>query len=351
MNMSKASRGMTLFIRADGNHTIGTGHLMRCLAIADAFTDWGGDSVFLAAEEDSRELIEARGYEYLCLNSRWNHLEEELTVLHTIIEERRPQHLLVDSYSVTEAYLQSLYEKTNLIYLDDLNLFHYPCHALINYSPYFHKFEYEKNYSGVKLLLGAAYVPLQKPYSASGKKYIKEVPERVLVLSGGTDRYHFTMGMAELIAKSAIRDNRVYTFVCGKYNRDLELLQKLQEEYKNIICVPGTDRMWDYMKEADLAVSAGGTTLYELCALGVPTICYLLADNQIENVKAFTGSGLMAAAGDIRVNRQQVLQHTMENLTALSRNQAQRQNMSESMQHLIDGKGAQRIVQQIVGAE
>ena len=54
------------------------------------------------------------------------------------------------------------------------------------------------------------------------------------------------------------------------------------------------------MQEADLAISAGGTTLYELCAVGTPTICYSMADNQLDNVRQFEKDGLMYYAGDAR---------------------------------------------------
>ncbi|MEG1291306.1 MAG: UDP-2,4-diacetamido-2,4,6-trideoxy-beta-L-altropyranose hydrolase [Lachnospiraceae bacterium] len=351
MNTLKPIPKKTLYIRADGNQTIGLGHLMRGLSIADALTELGGSTVFLVADADSEGTILKRGYEVISLHSNWKNLEEELEQLISIISKRQIENLLIDSYYVTKLYLQRLYQHTKVTYLDDLNLFIYPCHTLINYSSYYKKFHYNTNYPQTKLLLGTAYVPLQKAYSKMGKKEINKQVKQVLVLTGGTDEYHFALGMAQQIVKVSEQENRRYVFICGKYNRDLKQLQQLQKECKNIICISNTDNMWNYMKKADVAVSAGGTTLYELCTVGTPTISYLLADNQYENVKSFAAQGLMYDAGDIRKDKNQVIQQILSQIDKLEQKPKERMEIAERMQCLVDGQGARRIAQEITGVE
>ena len=95
------------------------------------------------------------------------------------------------------------------------------------------------------------------------------------------------------------------------------------------------------MREADLAVSAGGTTLYELCAVGTPAISYAIADNQLENVKKFEEDRLIAYAGDIR--KDHVIDHIIDYLKIYDLNWQIRQERSLKVQKLVDGKGALRI--------
>ena len=97
------------------------------------------------------------------------------------------------------------------------------------------------------------------------------------------------------------------------------------------------------MQECDLAISAAGTTLYELCATGIPTITYTLADNQLIAADQFAKQGIMINAGDCRHDKDFIshLEYLME---SISLNLQKRANMAEKMQQLVDGLGVERIV-------
>ena len=100
--------------------------------------------------------------------------------------------------------------------------------------------------------------------------------------------------------------------------------------------------MW---KQADIAISASGSTLFELCAVGTPTICYTLADNQIKGGERFGKDGIMLYAGDIRDGG--TFDTITQNLTNLSDDFDGRERISHKMQKVVDGRGATRIVQGI----
>ena len=88
--------------------------------------------------------------------------------------------------------------------------------------------------------------------------------------------------------------------VCGRY---YEGFLELVKEYRNdgrIHLYQSHSRLSELMLEADIAISAGGTTLFELCAAGVPTITYTIADNQTQGAEWFNENAMMGYAGDAR---------------------------------------------------
>ena len=94
------------------------------------------------------------------------------------------------------------------------------------------------------------------------------------------------------------------------------------------------------MEKADLAISAGGTTLYELSAKGTPAISYAFADNQLRNAEQFAADGLIPYAGDVRVDD---VYGNIYLLYQKCKNPGIRKQYSEKMQKVIDGRGAARI--------
>jgi spore coat polysaccharide biosynthesis predicted glycosyltransferase SpsG len=97
------------------------------------------------------------------------------------------------------------------------------------------------------------------------------------------------------------------------------------------------------MDNADFLVSAGGTTLYELCAVGTPAVSYSIADNQLDNVKMFHENGIIDYAGDVRYD--DVVKNILKYLELYCDNEVLRRDRSKKMQKLIDGKGAGRIAE------
>ena len=91
-----------------------------------------------------------------------------------------------------------------------------------------------------------------------------------------------------------------------------------------------------------LHVSAAGSTLYELCACGVPTITYVLADNQIPAAVVFGDKGIMIDAGDVRKNPD-FIRDLFDRIMDLAENKEKRIAMSQAMRTIVDGRGANRL--------
>lgn len=329
-----------IYIRVDMNMQIATGHVMRCLSIADALCCLGENVIFILADEQAVSLLKQRGYDAFVLHTNWKNMESELPVLKQFIKEKQINKILIDSYQVTENYLKELSKFVKTVYMDDLNEFNYPVDAVICYANYWRKFNYKMKETGKHYYLGTRYVPLRQAFWSCEKKVISEKVEKLLVLTGGSDPYN----VSELILNHIDMQKYQYiNVICGRYNTNYSRLVKRYKEHSKIRLHRAVNNMEDYIRNTDIAISAGGTTLYELCACGIPTISYSFADNQLNNVKQFEEDGLIDYAGDARVDN--IAVNIMWLLEKYRLDFALRKSRSERMQEMVDGKGAMRLAE------
>lgn len=339
-----------LYIRVDMNQTIATGHVMRCLAIADALSRLGETVTFVVADENPVELLTKRGYQTIVLHTDWRDMEGELPALLAVLRQRRTTKMLIDSYQVTERYLRKLKEEISVCYMDDLNAFAYPVDMLICYANYSDGFGYPERLTGTELCLGVQYVPLRTAFQDCPAKQIPERAKRLLLLSGGTDPFHILRGMMEALMLSYEelfgRFDGEIDVICGAWNQDYNWLVEHYKEQSHVRIHRQVADMERYMQQADIAVSAGGFTLYELCACGTPAISYAFADNQLENVRRFDADGLIPYAGDWR--KDDVIGNVLSLLRHLIEDAELRGKCSGQMRRQVDGRGAMRIAEKLL---
>lgn len=335
---------MMILFRADGNPDIGTGHIMRCLSLADALQEQGWEITFITAEPYFQRLIQTRGYPCTVLGTAYDRMEEELSIFLPIIERERPELVILDSYFVTSQYMEAIRNISRLLYIDDLNAFDYPADAVVNYNIYGPELPYPQNKT---YFLGPQYAPLRKEFQGLSQRNTKDRVENVLVSTGGTDQYHVALHCAEYLREHLLRENMIFHFVLGAMNRDIVQLEQIAEDFSFIKLHRQVTDMCSLMLQCDVAISAAGTTLYELCACGVPAVTYILADNQIQGAQMFQKAGLMPCVGDIREDAC-FLEHLFELLNSLADDFAQRQHIAEQMQGAVDGRGAARLAEAIL---
>lgn len=324
-----------LYIRVDINNIIATGHLMRCLAIAEKAKELNIETVFITADNEGTKIIKDKGFKSIVLNTKWDDLDSETNELISVIKKNDIKVLLFDTYKVTYDYLNNIRKYTKTAYIDDLNEMDYPVDILISYCNYFQKFNYGQRYKNTKLLLGTKYTPLRKEFNNTSNKIINEEVKEILVISGGTDNYHV---IEKILEKISLNYN--ITCICGRYNTDFEKLKSQYKKSENIFLYKNVSNIEEYMKKADIVISAGGTTLYELCACGTPTITYSIADNQLDNVKSFNEEKIMLYAGDFRKDN---VANNIVNLLS-EYNFDFRSKVSKLMQLKVDSKGTERII-------
>ncbi len=330
-----------VLIRADANEHIGTGHVMRCLSIARAFADAGHEIRFVTADHRGDVLIKCKGFKTICMDSKWNDMETELPALFSVIASTHPALVLTDSYYVTETYFRKLSGMVRTCYIDDMNVTFLDVDYLINYNIFSLVYDYSQyKKTRTKVLLGPQYAPIRNEFKDMPKHVINNVKD-VLISAGGADPERIT----EMIMKGIcpMHLDILFHFIVGALNPRINEIKELAGKNPNVVLHINEKHMSDLMKKCDLAVSAAGITLYELCAAGIPTITYTLADNQLDAAAQFQAQGIMLSAGDGRNNDEFI--RRLDNLfTRMAFDETLRAELSELMQTLVDGNGTKRIV-------
>lgn len=327
-----------IYIRADGNTEIGTGHIMRCLSITEMVLEMGGSCTFIVADREMVSLLATKEIPYICLGSVWNDLDRETDQMERLIREMNIRSLLVDSYFVTADYLSRLNRLTRVLYMDDLNAFEYPCSALVNYNIYADPQNYV--YCS-KVFMGSQYAPVRKEFRNLPKPRIREKMQDVLITVGGSDAYNVAGQMIKILKQHDQLDDVKFHVVAGRLNRNIEELEELAKQNAGIVIYKNVQQMSELMLACDAAISAGGSTLYELCACGTPTVCFAWADNQLEAIQAFEAQGIMLNAGDIR-RQNGFFEGVIHHLDSLA-DCGIRQGLSNKMRSIVDGRGAERL--------
>lgn len=375
-----------IYIRTDGNSKIATGHLVRCLCIAQALESLEKSVCFLVSDEDSFSLLKDLaasvfyGYTFsfdvkVLKTSCYDNLELELEELadlltssNTLLNSKTTllnaqevfqtknssfvkPIIFIDSYFVTEHYFASLSNFAKVAYMDDLRSFDYKIDLVVNYDviPPSKRQEYELSYTNAGVsLLGAEYTPLRSQFQ-NQEIALHDKIENILITTGGSDPCDFTFTLSKyLLSLELALELHV---VVGRLFKNIEPLEELAKHYPSLHLHSNVSDMASLMKQCDYAVSAAGTTLYELCALGIPTISISMADNQIPMAETFAEVEAVPYAGDIRVQNVEDMDHILSqicnHLTSLSKDMSAHQIQHEKMRQLVDGNGAMKIAEEL----
>lgn len=333
------------YIRADANGTIATGHVMRCMSIADELNKLGEQVTFLTADHCADALIQSRGYNTVCLDSSWDDLEKELETLIPFIMDQKIDKLLVDSYYATNEYLTELAKHVKVIYMDDLGIVDAPVAMLINYNIYGEDLDYSylvKGY-GTTLLLGPNYVPLREEFQHVSSPYRENV-EKVFISTGGTDCFNIAVELLRQLIQWEHFNSIEFHVISGSMNPHLEELRELENANKNIVIHSNVTNMAEIMSQCDIAISACGSTMYELCACGVPILTFSFADNQIKGVEAFAKKGLAVNCGGYKEKKLSLINEIERELVFLVENPKERKNMVKKQKLLVNNNGVKKMV-------
>lgn len=334
-----------ILIRADGNAKIGAGHLMRCLTIAEA-VDNRAQVGFVCADRESAQLVLSRGFDAYVLGTEYGKMEQELTLWAQLFNEPGQKTFvadrvfLVDSYYVTSTYLEGLRAYGQVVLLDDMCKQPWKVDKLINYNAFATKEMYDSLNSPyeTEYYVGGEYIPIRKEFCDTAYR-IKEKAEHILITTGGGD----SENIAGQILNKIWDASCIFHVVTGRFNPHYEELLKWAEAGGNIRVYHDVKDMAGLMSRCDLAVTAGGTTIYELSALGVPFVCFSYAENQ-EKLTEYIGVRQIAGyGGAYHKDALGTLEGIAGQVEEMKRDNKLRKEYSEKERKLVDGGGAKRI--------
>ncbi len=339
-----------VFIRTDANAMIASGHVMRCLSVADALRGRGAGVEFVLSDNGPAGVIRERGYEALILGTDWQRIEEgaELLEARCLEESERPV-VLVDTYAITSSYVNRLARCCRVCYLGskagDLG----SLALLANYSTEVDVRGCEMLYGsrGTRLLLGPSFAPLRAQFADSYEDRTGEV-DRVLVTTGSTDPMRFVPTFLEAALKSeALRDVSFAVVVGGMFD-DVSEIEGIASAHPRVELHRGVSDMAGLMASADAAVSANGTTVYEMAAVGLPAVTFAMVEEQVPSAESLARLGAVAYAGCAGDSASEVARRALTRLEGLVSEPRRAHALALRAHALIDGRGADRIAKEII---
>lgn len=336
-------------IRADGNAEIGAGHLMRCLTVAEELAK--EHVCFVCADEQSALLARERGFRSHVLGTDYREMESELPLWRRLVETvpgagAGGRTILADSYHVTDRYLETLGQLGRVVLMEDFGTRCYPVDCVVNYNAPARLSDYEKLYQGraVRLLIGSRYVPLRRQFRVPvADCRSREEARDILITAGGGD----SGNIAGKILEKIYDTDHVFHLVTGRFNPFFHQLKAAEAKFANVHIYYDVADMAGLMLQCDMAVTAGGTTVYELAALGVPFLCFACAENQEALTEYIGRRGIAGAAGAWHRNPEGTLDRLAALFAEWSGSLEMRVLAGERARAMADGRGAVRIAREL----
>ncbi len=347
-----------IYIRADGNTAIGMGHVMRCLAVAEAVTKLNCPPlVFLAADEGCRELIEDRGFCVFSLETDYREMLGEMPQLERVLD-RRSDLVFVDSYYASDEYYLALGKLARVACFEDLGVPH-PVDLLINYNLYAPQLEQryraslneqnQQNLYPKNVLLGTSYMPLRRAFQKPSGYQLRDRVTQILITTGGSDPYFAAGAITDaLIKDTMILEKGIHLhLVSGPYNQYAQELQSRYGSTAQITIHEKVKNLRSLLLESDIVISAAGSTVYEASSIGVPMVVFYFAENQRQGAEALAACTEITNAGCFAEEGSAVADRIREAVRRCISDSAYRERLCQQETALIDGRGAHRIAEQI----
>ena len=317
---------------------------MRCLALAQAWQDTGGDVVFAMAQ--STESVAQR---IVCEKMEFVHVQEtpgspgDSESIITLARQHSAQWVVVDGYVFGADYQACLHRAglKLLVVDDDGRAERYVAEIVLNQNPQATQRLYPHRGPSTRLLLGPEYVLLRREFAMwrVWKREIHAPARRVLVTLGGSDPDNVTLRVIEGLMAAPEFEAQI---VVGGSNPHLEQLREAMSGSRLGLCLvhnPGD--MAALMAWADVAVAAAGTAGWEMAFMGLPALLIVLAGNQEPVASALVGAGAALSFGPAGTLSAEDIRNKLRGLAS---SHETLEKMSTRGRALIDGRGAERAV-------
>ncbi len=333
--------------RLDVNENVATGHIMRCIAIAKKIQEFGEKCVFLLADGRNIDILEKNKMKYQVLNIPWQDWDAGVDVVKQSVQDYQIELLIVDSYVVTSTFFEKVKAMVPIFYIDDMCNCAFDVSIVLHYSQWKEETTLQELYKGrkVKLLSGMEYMPLRDEFEPS--KLEPKRSKKIMITTGGTDPFHITLDVVKYILQEIKLRDYECVAILGKMNEDKQKLDVLAETTPRLTVLQNISNMGEIMKGSCMAVSAGGTSIYELCACQTPTVCVAFAEDHVAFAEKMQQHEILYYAGDVRENKNNVEKRIIKCLVKLANDEEKRKLFQRNMETIVDGKGAQRIAEYV----
>jgi UDP-2,4-diacetamido-2,4,6-trideoxy-beta-L-altropyranose hydrolase len=340
-----------ILIRADCSPEIGTGHVMRCLALAQAWQDTGGKAIFLMAQSTPSILarLAAENCEVVTVSAVAGS-DEDAAFTNEYASGMNAEWLVVDGYTFGGEYQEQLRSRERkLLCVDDAGKCdRYIADIVLNQNLTARQGLYPNCHPDAQLLLGPSFCLLRREFTLWRKwqREILAIGRKVLVILGGSTPTELGVRVIESLAGARVEGLRAI-FVVGGSSPDTAALENCAARFRERISIRhDVSNMPELMAQADIAISAAGSTCWELCLLGLPSILLDVADNQTPVATKLERRGCALYAGSGSGVRPDHLANLLKNLLA---SHDKRRSMSVRSRELVDGLGAERVVSAMRG--
>lgn len=335
--MKHALSSKQIVFRTDSSVAIGTGHVMRCLTFAVGLAEQGAQVQFLCRAHDGNliDFIESRGFLVHSLSATsgsdrslrskngpahaaWLGCDWQTDAQYCrAILSGSVDWIIVDHYALDHRWESSMRDKCNhIMCIDDLADRSHDCDVLLDQNLGRTANDYRDFVNtDTRLLLGPQYALLRPEFFHWRNISLarRQLPElrHILVTLGGIDRYNVTGRVLKTLAQCRLTTLEQITVVLGSrapWRTEVTALAADMQVTTTVLS--DVQNMAELMTSSDLVIGAGGTTTWERCALGVPTIQLDLAPNQkfiCQQVKLY-GAIILCGVADLECELQNVLQ-------------------------------------------
>ncbi|PAJ72198.1 UDP-2,4-diacetamido-2,4,6-trideoxy-beta-L-altropyranose hydrolase [Pseudoalteromonas sp. NBT06-2] len=322
---------MRIAFRVDASNSIGTGHLMRCIELANTLIDVNIYSVFITSEDAlSKSILETSELKFITLDTLTLDtltLEQDAIQTKRILHSEKIDVLLVDHYQVNLDW-QSHVKAKNLIIIDDLANRPHLCDLLIDTSDQ-QKLELYKKLTkhNCECLIGPKYAIIRDEFLTSQTSNIEY---DIFICFGGSDPDKYTFSSLKTLAKKSYT-GKICAVVGQGYNGFSLLQIWVKQSNLNIHLFQDPNNLAQLMAQSELIISAAGSMLFEAASLAKKIIMIKTDDNQIDNIKLFLKNQAALESDIINLNDVIIeIKNTKINLTQYSKK-------------LCDGQGKFRI--------
>ncbi|MBI3803046.1 MAG: UDP-2,4-diacetamido-2,4,6-trideoxy-beta-L-altropyranose hydrolase [Nitrospirae bacterium] len=327
---------INVLILTEGGRDVGFGHITRCTALYQAFEERGISTEFIVEGDESVEgLLQGRQYRIMPWRS-------DLQKLTSLLESA--EIIVIDSYLAGIEIYEIISKRAKYpVYIDDYQRIAYPKGLLVNGTLYAEEMDYPQG-SERSYLLGSRYILLHKEFWNIRHEEAKETVGRILITFGGDDVRGLTPKIMKLLI-DAFPDCKKRVII-GKGFREVNEIERLKDIHTELDYYPDREGMKRAILESDVAVSAGGQTLYELARVGVPAVSIAVAENQLNNVMGWERAGFIDYAG--WWESRMLLERVLASLIRL-RDKGERVRRSQIGKKLVDGGGSGRVRDFLLG--